>query len=141
VTVPVIKSTRPTLRNKENRAIAMDLIVHSNKLVTSFAKQMVTTSLSSVGVILAIAKYHGVTDHFGAWAKVALALTCAGCVIAALVFAYALMARRIRVTLDDYSEAPSELLTIAHQRQRLATLAFGLLATAIVGAIAVLTVL
>jgi hypothetical protein len=132
---PLIESSSLTERDKENRALAYELIKNSNEVVTSFAKQMVTTSLSAVGVILALAKFRGITDHPDGWPLIVLALMCAGCLAAALIFAFALRARRIRVSLEDYADAPSQLLEAAHQREVLATAAVALLALSIIGTV------
>jgi hypothetical protein len=131
----LMESSSLTERDKENRALAYELIKNSNEVVTSFAKQMVTTSLSAVGAILALAKFRGITDHPGGWPLILLALMCAGCLVAALIFAFALRARRIRVSLEDYADAPSQLLEAAHQREVLTTAAVALLALSIVGTI------
>lgn len=137
---PVVESVPVGERDKENRALALELIKKSNETVTSFAKQMVTASLSAVGVILALAKYWGWEGGSGVTLpRIALAASCGLCLIAAVVFALALRARRIRVSLDDYSDAPAQILEVAHEREALASLGLGILAFAIVAAVLLLT--
>lgn len=131
---PLARSSALTERDKENRALALELIKNSNKIVTAFAKQMVTTSLSAIGVILALAKFRGFGDHAGTWPRIALAFSGGACLAAALVFAFALRARRLRVSLDDYADAPYQLLQLARWRERLTMWGLALLATAIIGA-------
>jgi hypothetical protein len=133
------QSTGLTEKDKENRALAMEVIKKSNDVVTSFAKQMVTTSLSANGVILALAKFRGFADHGERWARIALASAGAACLAAALVFALASRARRIRVSLDDYANTPYQLLDAARCRERITSWGLALLAAAIFGATLVLT--
>jgi|SRR5215470_10558233 len=138
-TSPLAPSSGLTEQDRKNRALALDLIRKSNATVTSFAKQMVTTSLSAVGVILALAKFHGFENHASAWLRIALGVACVLCLTAALVFAFALRPRRIRVSLDDYADAPAQLLAIAHHRELFTIWGLALLAAGIAGTILLLT--
>jgi hypothetical protein len=136
--VPIARSISLTEQDKENRALALDLIKKSNEVVTSFAKQMTTTSLSVIGVILGLAKLRGFQEHAGEVLRIALAASCALCLIAALVFSLALRARQVRVSPDDYADAPAQLVEIAHRRELLTIWGLTLLAVAIAGAILLL---
>lgn len=137
---PVVESAPVTARDKENRALALELIKKSNDTVTSFAKQMVTSSLSAVGVILALAKYWGWEGSGDVTLpRIVLAASCGLCLVAAIVFALALRARPIRVSADDYSDTPAQLLDLAHEREVLTTWGIGILAVAVVAATLLLT--
>jgi hypothetical protein len=135
----IAESTPVTERDKENRALALELIKRSNETVTSFAKQMVTASLSAVGVILALAKFQGWEDYSYSLPRLALAASCGLCLVAAVVFALALRTRHIRVSVDDYADAPAQLLEVAHEREVLTTWGLIILSIAIVGAVFLLT--
>jgi hypothetical protein len=130
-----------TKRDRQNHALVLDLIKKSNQIVTSFAKQMVTTSLSAVGAILALAKFRGFETNSDTLARIGLIASCGLCLIASLVFALALRARRIAVSLDDFSDAPDQLLKLARHRELLTIGGLALLACGIAGAILLLALL
>jgi hypothetical protein len=130
-----------TKRDRQNHALVLDLIKKSNQIVTSFAKQMVTTSLSAVGAILALAKFRGFEANSDTLPRIGLIASCGLCLIASLVFALALRARRIAVSLDDFSDAPDQLLKLARHRELLTIWGLALLACGIAGAILLLALL
>jgi hypothetical protein len=134
-------SRRVTKRDRQNHALVLDLIKKSNQIVTAFAKQMVTTSLSAVGAILALAKFRGFEANSDTWLRIALIASCGLCLIASLVFALALRARRIALSLDDFSDAPDQLLKLARRRELLSIWGLALLACGIAGAILLLALL
>jgi hypothetical protein len=132
VTVRVQARSKPATRDDElKRELAWDLMKGSNEAVIAFAKLMVPTALSAVGAVIALAEYVGAEP-------VLIAIACVLMLCAALLFGHAAYARLLRVSLDDYDDVASELLVVARARHRETTAGLGVLAVAVLVAIAAL---
>lgn len=131
-------SSAITEDDSRKRTIVEELIRSENKVVVGFAKQLVTTSFSAIGVVLALKdKWLGANPPL--WQKALLGSAVALFLVASLLATMAAAAYRHRVSLSDYADVDAELHRIAKLRYRLTTLAFGLLLLAIV-AIAIIVI-
>jgi hypothetical protein len=121
--------------DERDRQVALDLVTNANEVVTGFARQMATVSLTAVGVVLTLADLRGLDEG----AQRALAIVCAAYLVAAVLFGMALRPRRFPVSLDDYRGSQQEVLDAARRRHDLATAGFVLVILATLGAIILLT--
>jgi hypothetical protein len=124
-----------TESDERDRQVALELVNQANEVVTGFAKQMATVSLTAVGVVLTLADLRGLGED----ALKALAVVCAAYLLASVLFALALRPRRFRVSLDDYRGSQQQVLAAARRRHDLATAGFVLVVLGTLGAIVLLT--
>jgi hypothetical protein len=119
-------SSAPTEDDSRKRTIVAELIQSENKAVIDFAKQLVTTSFSAIGIVLALKdKWLGANAPL--WQKALLGCAVALFLVASLLATMAAAAYRHRVSLSDYADVDAELHRVARLRYRLTTSAFGLL--------------
>lgn len=121
--------------DERDREVALELVNKANDVVTGFAKQMATVSLTAVGVVLTLADLRGL----GEAAQTALAIVCAAYLVASVLFALALWPRRFLVSRDDYRGSQAHVLDVARRRHELATAGFVLVVLGTLGAIVLLT--
>jgi hypothetical protein len=133
-------TSRPVTKDDEKkRDLAFEILRQSNTPIVDFAKLMVPTSLTAIGVILALFKDwtapHAANSSVRPWVIVSCLLALAS----TLLFAAAAYARRVRISLVDYEDVFTEVLRAATSRQRLITAGMLLLGSAILIAAIVLT--
>jgi hypothetical protein len=132
---PLRATSRP-LRETDTRKrdLAWEILRGSNEPVVGFAKLMVPTALSAIGVIVGLAQAGGRLATPGA----PRALVLVGCLLilgAMLLFAGVVYARHVRVSPDDYEAVLEELMRAASARHWLTTTALGLLTAGIIVAV------
>ncbi len=132
------ESSAPTENDSRKRTIVNDLVQSENKVVADFAKQLVTTDFSAIGVVLAL-KEKWLGANAPVWQKALLGSAVALFLVSTLLATMAAAAYRHRVSLADYADVDAELHRIAKLRYRLTTLAFGflLLATVVIATIVI----
>jgi hypothetical protein len=125
---PIISgvSSAPTDDDTRKQKLVSDLIQSENKTVIDFAKQLVTTSFSAIGVVLAL-KEKWVGANAALWQKALLGGAVALFLLAGLLATMAAAAYRHRISLSDYEDVDAELHRVASIRYRLTASAFGLL--------------
>jgi|HubBroStandDraft_6_1064221.scaffolds.fasta_scaffold108265_2 hypothetical protein len=131
-------SSAPTEDDSRKRTIVAELIQSENKAVIDFAKQLVTTSFSAIGIVLALKdKWLGANALL--WQKSLLGCAVALFLVASLLATMAAAAYRHHVSLSDYTDVDAELHRVARLRYRLTVSAFGflLLATLIIAIIVI----
>jgi hypothetical protein len=114
------------------RALVTDLIAKENAVAIEFAKNLVTVSLSAVGIILALKDkwLEGLPDIGlrSTWLAVAVGLL----LVASLVCAFAMRSVRLQVSLADYAEVDDELNRVVRQRHHLTMAGMALIAMSVV---------
>jgi hypothetical protein len=118
------------------RDFAWDIVRDSNEVVVGFARLMVPTSLSALGVIVAIAgtRFAG-GGHGGK--RLLIGLSCLAVVVATVLFAHSIFARRLMVSAEDYQDVLAEIGAITSARRRETSIAFGVFVAGLLAAASV----
>jgi hypothetical protein len=124
-------SSALTEDDSHKRTVVKELIQSENKVIADFAKQLVTTGFSAIGVVLAL-KEKWLGAHAALWQKALLGSAVALFLVSTLLATMAAAVYRHRVSLSDYADVDAELHRIAKLRYKLTTVAFGLLLLATV---------
>ena len=125
------ESSAPTEDDSRKRTIVKDLVQSENKVVADFAKQLVTTGFSAIGVVLAL-KEKWLGANAPLWQKAMLGSAVALFLVSTLLATMAAAVYRHRVSLSDYADVDAELHRVATLRYKLTTVAFALLLLATV---------
>lgn len=132
------ESSTPTKDDSRKRTIVRDLVQSENKVVADFAKQLVTTGFSAIGVVLALKeKWLGADARL--WQKAILGSAVALLLVSTLLATMAAAIYRHRVSLSDYADVDAELHRVATLRYKL-TIASGallLLATIVIAIVVI----
>jgi hypothetical protein len=131
-------SSAPTEDDSRKRSIVKDLVQSENKVVTDFAKQLVTTGFSAIGVVLAL-KEKWLGANAPLWEKAVLGGVVALFLVSTLLATTAAAVYRYRVSLSDYADVDAELHRVATLRYKLTTAAFAFLVIA-TGVIAIFVI-
>ena len=127
-------TSRPlTELDDRKRDLAWDIVRQSNEVVVGFARLMVPTSLSALGVIVAIAgtRFAGAGD---AGKRVLIGLSCLAVVVATGLFTHSIFARRLMVSAEDYQDVLAEIGAITSARRRETGIAFGVFVAGLLAA-------
>jgi hypothetical protein len=123
------ESSGLTDEDVRKRGLVRELIQNQTKVIGEFAKQLVTTAFTAIGVVVALKE-----KWLGATARpyqllllgIAIFLYLGGGLFAAL----AASAQLHRVSLSDYEDVDNEIGRVAKLRFRLTMVAFSLIALA-----------
>jgi MFS family permease len=133
-------TSRPVTKDDEKkRDLAFEILRQSNVPSVDFAKLMVPTSLSTIGVTLALLKDWSSPDTSGPPGRAWVVTSCLLALASTLIFATAAYARRVRISLADYEDVINEVLRAAESRRRLITVGLLILVLSILLAALVLT--
>jgi hypothetical protein len=118
------------------RDLAWEIVRQSNEVVVGFAKLMVPTSLSALGVIVAIAgtRFAGGTDG---GKRLLIGLSCLAVVLATVLFAHSIFARKLVVSAEDYQDVLADIGAITSARRRETGVAFGIFVAGLLAAASV----
>jgi hypothetical protein len=106
------------------RTLAWDIVRQSNDAVVGFARLMVPTSLSALGVIVAISgSRFADAGHSGQ--RLLIGLSCLAVVVATSLFAHSIFARRLTISAEDYQDVLDQVSAIIAARRRETSIALG----------------
>ena len=115
------------------RDLAWEIVRQSNEVVVGFAKLMVPTSLSALGVIVAIAgtRFAGAADG---GKRLLVGLSCLAVVFATVLFAHSIFARKLMISAEDYHDVLADISAITAARRRETAIAFGIFVAGLLAA-------